>query len=136
MIQAVVATVVQPDLRPQLDPHLDEMSQRGRGDLAAALRRVLDGDCDPDALCADLDPEDTLIVQTVLFGIDDPEALQALNAPNDDATQSAVSAEIARLPSTLGGSEAASPATGISVYSFFSRNSPGIPGAGRGRPGG
>ena len=46
----------------------------------AALRRVLDGERDPQALVTGLDGEDTLILHTLLAALQDPALLRALAA--------------------------------------------------------
>lgn len=42
------------------------MERRGWTRLVAAIRRILAGERDPDALCAELDPEDSMIVEAIL----------------------------------------------------------------------
>ena len=44
----------------------------------SAIGRVLDGERSPDALCTGLDREDTLVVQTLVSTLDDPDVLLAL----------------------------------------------------------
>jgi hypothetical protein len=44
----------------------------------AAIRRVLAGERDVDALCADLDRRDSMIVEAILQGLADPSALADL----------------------------------------------------------
>jgi hypothetical protein len=69
-------------LRSQLDPVLQQREQHGWNNLVASLRRILDGERSADALVDALDEEDTLIVGTILAGIENPEALRALVDPS------------------------------------------------------
>ena len=77
-IAAVRAALAQPTRRHALERSLDDLAQRGRTDLVAALRQVLDGARDADALCEPLDFEDSLIVATTLRALADPSTLAAL----------------------------------------------------------
>jgi hypothetical protein len=78
LIHAIAAAALQPELRVQLDEAFTEMRQKGWGNLVDAAGRLLDGSRDADALCADLDAEDTAIIRDGLAGIQDPELLQML----------------------------------------------------------
>lgn len=76
LVRAVVAAVGEPELRPQLDPGLQQMEQHGWGNLVARVRRILDGERGADALLGGLDEENTLIIGTILAGIENREALR------------------------------------------------------------
>jgi tetratricopeptide (TPR) repeat protein len=78
LVRAVVAAVNQPELRPQLDPVLQQMEQNGWSNLVACIRRILDGERSADAALGGLDEEDALIVGTILAGIENPDALRDL----------------------------------------------------------
>jgi tetratricopeptide (TPR) repeat protein len=82
LIGAVAAAVERSDLRPQLEPALQQMEANGWGNLVAGVRRILDGERNADTLLTGLDEEDTLIVGTILAGINNPEALRELPAPS------------------------------------------------------
>jgi tetratricopeptide (TPR) repeat protein len=82
LVRAVVAAVNQPELRPQLDPVLQQMEQNGWSNLVACIRRILDGERSADAALGGLDEEDTLIVGTILAGIENPGALRDLLDPS------------------------------------------------------
>jgi tetratricopeptide (TPR) repeat protein len=73
LIRAVIAAAGEPALRPQLDPAWHEMEQHGWSNLVVSIRRILDGERDADGLLAGLDEEDTLIVRTILTGIENPK---------------------------------------------------------------
>lgn len=62
----------------QLDEALTRMSEYGWTALVNALRRVLAGERDADLLCEPLDAEDSLIVDTLLAALADPESLRPL----------------------------------------------------------
>jgi len=49
------------------------MEQHGWSNLVVSIRRILDGERDADGLLAALDEEDTLIVRTILTGIENPK---------------------------------------------------------------
>ena len=85
LIRAVVAAAGEPELRPQLDPGLQQMEQHGWGNLVACVRSIFGGGRSADALLGGLDEEDTLIVRTILAGIENPEALRDLLDPSSAA---------------------------------------------------
>jgi hypothetical protein len=75
----IAAAAGDPEIRPQLDPILQKMEGNGWGSLVAAIRRVIEGERDTtQALLAGLDEEDTLIVGSILAGIENPEAFREL----------------------------------------------------------
>jgi tetratricopeptide (TPR) repeat protein len=86
LIAAVVQAASDSSARPALDPVLADMAARGWTSLVGALRRILDGERDEDALCASLGAEDSATVAAVLRGIADPATLTDL-APPDAAAQ-------------------------------------------------
>jgi hypothetical protein len=72
-----VAAVAHSYLRPPLEVFLERPTNiRDRGPLVAAIRCVLDGERDADALCEALDQEDALIVQVILRCLENPETLR------------------------------------------------------------
>ncbi len=80
LIQAVVATVADPARRSSLEVVLEKGAKHGWGNLVAAIRRLLDGERDEEALGEGLDGEDWLIIHVILQGIADPARLRALLA--------------------------------------------------------
>ena len=80
LITAVVATVAQPAQRAALDAVLAQIEQRGGGQLVAAIRRLLDGERHDDSLHAQLNYRESLILDTILSGLADPQGLAALLA--------------------------------------------------------
>lgn len=62
----------------QLDPVLTQIAENGWTALVTALRQVLAGERDADLLCDPLDAEDSLIVETLLAALADPESLRPL----------------------------------------------------------
>ncbi len=65
-VDAVVATINQPELRGQLESMLQQREKKGWSKLAATIRRILDGERDCDSLCEDLDLTDSVIVNNIL----------------------------------------------------------------------
>ena len=80
LILAVLAAASEPLLRDQLAGPLKGMADQGWGNLTSAIDRILSGERDPDTLCAGLDDEDRLIVQAILAGLEDPDAIAGLLA--------------------------------------------------------
>ena len=70
--------VQDPAHRAQLEHALPGMEQHGWTKLVAALRRILAGERDADALCEALDLEDSMIIETILTGLSDPSTLSDL----------------------------------------------------------
>jgi tetratricopeptide (TPR) repeat protein len=69
LIMAVVQAVSDAEVRGQLEAGLDKMAQHGWTNLVAAIRRVLAGERDEDALCDGLDSEDSMILLAILAGL-------------------------------------------------------------------
>lgn len=74
----MVRTVARPEGRADLEQALEAGGEQGLGDLIAVIRRILDGERDPEALCDPLRFDDALIVQTILAGLRDPESIRDL----------------------------------------------------------
>jgi tetratricopeptide (TPR) repeat protein len=80
--QNILATVIatqDADQRESLIAHgLPALERGGWTNLVGAIRRILAGERDADALCESLDIEDSMIVEAILAGIEDPSSLQDL----------------------------------------------------------
>ncbi len=74
LIVAVVQTVHNPSLRPELDEVLRVSAQNGWTDLVRAIHEVLKGRRD-ETLLQTLDDEDRSIVEAILRGLQNPETL-------------------------------------------------------------
>jgi tetratricopeptide (TPR) repeat protein len=72
------AAVADPSQRPALEQAIAKMVEHGWTKLVEALRRILDGERDEDALCETLDFEDSVLAAAVLRGIADPESLKEI----------------------------------------------------------
>ena len=68
-----------------LDAVLKRYSHPGWNKLVDAVHRIVGGERDPVALGldSDLDPEDSLIVETILAALSDPSTLSDLLPPDD-----------------------------------------------------
>ena len=86
LIAATVQALANPELVPALNEALSGMEQHGWTNLVAAIRRLLAGERDADALCGPLDSEDSMIVETILQALADPSLLQTLLADTDTDT--------------------------------------------------
>jgi hypothetical protein len=82
LINRVVEACGNPALLPEVEPILDMSEKNGWGVLVAAIRKVLAGRRDQNVLM-DLDEEDTVIVEAILRGIQDPSTLPDPNAKPD-----------------------------------------------------
>jgi tetratricopeptide (TPR) repeat protein len=80
LINATVVATQGLGQREALEQNLQNLEQRGWTKLVAAIRRILSGERDTDALCENLDFEASMIVEAILKGIEDPSSLQDLLA--------------------------------------------------------
>jgi tetratricopeptide (TPR) repeat protein len=78
LIASVVLAVDDAEVRQQLEADMEEVVKAGRGNLVAAIHRVLEGEPDEDMLCELLNMEDSMIINAILRGIADPETLKPL----------------------------------------------------------
>jgi tetratricopeptide (TPR) repeat protein len=69
LIELVVAAVGDAAAREQLEPELVQRVENGWGQLVAAIRRVLAGEREVEALWDDLDLDDSMIIAAVLRGV-------------------------------------------------------------------
>lgn len=80
--QKILATVIATQDADQRDTliaqGLPALEKGGWTNLVGAIRRILAGERDADALCESLDLEDSMIVEAILAGIEDPSSLQDL----------------------------------------------------------
>lgn len=78
ILTTVIATQ-DADQRDALIAHgLPALEKGGWANLVGAIRRILAGERDADALCESLDLKDSMIVEAILAGIEDPSSLQDL----------------------------------------------------------
>jgi tetratricopeptide (TPR) repeat protein len=66
------------DKAAELDSLLSAMEGRGWTNLVGAIRRILAGERNRDALSDKLDSEDTMIVETILEALENPAILQTM----------------------------------------------------------
>ncbi len=67
-----------PDTADDFGTALSQMEKHGWTNLVAAIRRILAGERNEQSLCAPLDFEDSMIIETILRAIADPTTLSAL----------------------------------------------------------
>jgi hypothetical protein len=82
LIHHVVAACQNADAREQLMPMLDQAKASGWQILVDRIRRILDGARDESILLG-LDEEDTVIIRSILQGLQNPATLPDLNAQAD-----------------------------------------------------
>ena len=87
VILGTLAAVEEPDRRSEFQEALSDMEQHGWTNVVAAIRRILSGERDAEALCAGLDFEDSMIIETILEALADPSTLADLLSPDSDAGQ-------------------------------------------------
>ena len=78
LILATVMAVHEPPRRAELEASLPQLEKGGWTNLVAAIRRVLAGERDAEALYGSLDGEDSVIIETILQAISDPASLAEL----------------------------------------------------------
>jgi tetratricopeptide (TPR) repeat protein len=83
LILATVRATQNPKHRDEVEQALPGLEQHGGANLVAAIRRVLAGERDPEVLCESLDPEDSMIVETILEALSDPSTLEDLLADQE-----------------------------------------------------
>lgn len=74
LIHKVVQATHNPEVRAELDPLLEQAIQSGWTDLVGCIRRILNGERDPNLLLG-LDDEDRIIIESVLNGLQNPATL-------------------------------------------------------------
>lgn len=82
LIHRVVIACQNRQLVPDLDAVLKNAEDNGWLQLVGAIRRILDGARDAKIL-ARLDEEDSVIVESILHGLQNPQTLPALDAGPD-----------------------------------------------------
>lgn len=78
LIVMVVKVCQNPQLKPELEPMLQHAQQNNWTELVAAIRKILKGERSP-SLLNGLDEEDTVIVDAILRGLQNPESLPSLD---------------------------------------------------------
>ena len=93
LINAVVQTIHNPELRPQLDHVLKQSEQNGWVGLVTAIRKIMAGSRD-DSLLATQDDEDRTIINAILKGIQDPTTLPKPEQQGDATTAAPMLAKL------------------------------------------
>ncbi len=83
LIVKVASTIQNSDLLPDLENVLKVSEENGWGALVGAIRKILGGERELNALIPGLDEEDSTIVEAILRGIQHPETLPDPNAQPD-----------------------------------------------------
>ena len=78
LIVGTILATEQPVARTQLEELLPRLEQVGGTNVGNPIRRILDGERNADVLCESLDFDDSMIVEAILQGLDDPSSLQDL----------------------------------------------------------
>ncbi len=82
VIVQVVQTVQNPALMPQLEKVLQLSEKNGWGDVVLAIRKIIAGSRKP-SLMTSLDEEDSIIIEAILNGIQNPSTLPDPNKKAD-----------------------------------------------------
>ena len=78
LIVTVVKACQNPQLLPELEPMLVHAQNNGWTALVSAIRSIVKGKRDP-SLLTGLDGEDSIIVDAILRGLQNPDSLPSLN---------------------------------------------------------
>jgi len=78
VIVGTIMAVQDPERRAEFEQALSRKEQHGWTNLVAAIRRILAGERNADILCDSLDAEPSMIVETILQGLADPNTLADL----------------------------------------------------------
>ena len=84
LILAVVQTIHNTELKPHLDQVLQQSAQNGWQELVNVINKIVAGNRDQ-ALVNGLDEEDAVIVDSILRGLQDPQALPKAEQSGDAA---------------------------------------------------
>jgi len=82
LVLAVVQTIHNPQIKPQLDQVLQQSAQNGWADLVSVINKIVAGNRDQ-ALLNGLDDEDAIIVDSILRGLQDPSTLPSSDQAGD-----------------------------------------------------
>lgn len=86
LIVGTLKALGDPDWVQAFSAALSEMEKHGWTNLVAAIRKLLAGERNADALCGPLDFEDAMIVETIVQALADPSTLNSLlSAPETPA---------------------------------------------------
>lgn len=89
IIFMTVAAIHDSGQRDALEQGLPSLEQSGWTNLVTVIRRILSGERDADALCEGLDDsDDSMIVETILAGLEDPSTLQDLLPAEEPSSNS------------------------------------------------
>lgn len=75
-LRLLINRISYEEIRRQLELLLEDLVQKGWGDLVTAIRQILQGERDRDILCQDLHYFQAMIVYAILDGIANPETLK------------------------------------------------------------
>jgi tetratricopeptide (TPR) repeat protein len=78
LIAGTVLATHLPEPMAEFEEFLARAELAGRTKLVAAIRSILGGERNADTLCESLDLEDSMIVEAILQGLEDPSSLQDL----------------------------------------------------------
>jgi len=98
LIVAVVQTIQNPELKPQMDHVLKQSEQNGWVKLVTVIRKIIAGSRD-NGLLAGQDDEDRVIIDAILKGIQDPTTLPK---PEQQADATSAAPMLAKLINDAG----------------------------------
>ncbi|MFT5324845.1 MAG: tetratricopeptide (TPR) repeat protein [Planctomycetaceae bacterium] len=81
VIIGTIVAVQDASEREEFEATLSGMEQGDWANLVVSIRNILTGQRDADTLCTSLDPEDSMIIETILAGLEDPSTLSDLLPP-------------------------------------------------------
>ena len=86
VILGTCLAIQNPEKAAEFDSVLSAMEEHGWTNLVGAIRRILAGERNRDALCDKLDLEDAMIVETILEALENPAILQDMLPADEGAS--------------------------------------------------
>lgn len=84
VILGSLQAIQEPETANDFREALSKMEKHGWTNLVAAIHQIFDGERNAETLCESLDAEDSMIIETTLAAIDDPNTLADLLPTEDD----------------------------------------------------
>ncbi len=86
-IHTIVFALLDPENHPELEQHLQTAEKNGWQELVSSVRKIMRGKKDPSIYRA-LDDEDRIIIEAILRGLQNPQALPEIPKKADESAAS------------------------------------------------
>ena len=84
LIISIVKACEDAEMLPKIEPMLKAAEEYGKPELTSALRKILSGSREPE-ISMGLDEDDSVIIEAILSGLQDPSSLPDPRAKTDGA---------------------------------------------------